>query len=107
MLNIIIEKTERIGMEYLTGLGFPEDQVKPLLEQARKDLETEFTRLEELRTAPDPNAEKLDKALHAIKGLLFNLGNHELAERLEAIRHEQDVDRMLRDLDTVLREAAR
>jgi uncharacterized membrane protein YccC len=106
MLNTIIERTEKIAIAYLTGLGFGEEQVAPLMQQARKDLETEFARLEALRHAPQPDAEQLDRSLHAIKGLLFNLGNHDLAERLEALRHEGELNRMLADLDRVLREAA-
>jgi hypothetical protein len=106
MLNTIIERTETIAVAYLTGLGFGEEQVAPLMTQARKDLETEFARLDALRHAPDPDPEGLDRSLHAIKGLLFNLGNHALAERLEAIRREGEVSQMLAELDTVLREAA-
>jgi len=74
MLNTIIERTETIAVAYLTGLGFGEEQVAPLMTQARKDLETEFARLDALRHAPDPDPEGLDRSLHAIKGLLFNLG---------------------------------
>ena len=102
----IISKTERIAVEYLTGLGFSREQVTPLLDQARKDMEEEFGRLEMLRHAPVPDSEALDRSLHAIKGLLFNLGNHELAEKLEALRHEEDLQRMLPELERVLREAA-
>jgi hypothetical protein len=105
MRNIII-KTEQIAVEYLTGLGFGREQVAPLLEQARRDMEEEFSRLEMLRHAPSPDPEALDRSLHAIKGLLFNLGNHDLAEKLEALRHEEDLGRMLPELDRVLREAA-
>jgi len=101
----IIDKTEIIAMEYLTGLGFGRDQVEPLIAQARSDLETEFARLESIRRSPSPDAETLDRSLHAIKGLLFNLGNHALAEKLEAIRAEHEVSRMLADLDRVLSEA--
>jgi len=105
MQNIII-KTEQIAVEYLSGLGFGREQIAPLLSQARKDMEAEFARLEMLRHAPSPDAEALDRSLHAIKGLLFNLGNHELAEKLEALRHEEDLQRMLPELERVLREAA-
>jgi len=102
----IIDKTEIIAVEYLTGLGFGREQVEPLIAQARTDLEREFARLESLRRSPHPDAETLDRSLHAIKGLLFNLGNHELAEKLEAIRAEHEVERMLADLKRVLEEAA-
>jgi hypothetical protein len=93
-------------MEYLTGLGFPEDQVIPLIEQAKKDLRTELARMDKIRRSPEPDIEALDRALHAIKGLLFNLGNNDLAEKLEGIRTEKDHPRqMLDDLDRVLKEA--
>jgi hypothetical protein len=103
----IIDKTEKIAIEYLTGMGFGEEQVVPLINQAKKDLETEFARLESIQNSPSPEAEALDRSLHALKGLLFNLGNHDLAKKLEAIRAEHDVTRMLSDLDRVLEEAAR
>ena len=102
----IIDKTEVIAMEYLMGMGFGRDQVEPLIAQARSDLETEFARLESIRCSPSPDAQMLDRSLHAIKGLLFNLGNHDLAEKLEAIREEDEVSQMLADLDRVLTEAA-
>jgi hypothetical protein len=105
-MQSIIDKTEIIAVEYLSGLGFGREQIAPLLAQARKDREEEFARLEMLRSEPAPDPEALDRVLHAIKGLLFNLGNHDLAEKLEALRHEEDLQRMLPELDRVLREAA-
>jgi hypothetical protein len=103
----IVEKTEKIAMEYLTGLGFDRDQVVPLIEQAKKDMVAELIRLDKLRKAEPVDPVALDRSLHALKGLLFNLGNHDLAEKLEAIRHEGDPATMVADLDRVLREAVR
>jgi len=104
-MRSIIDKTEVVALEYLTGLGFEREQVLPLIAQARKDLENEFIKLDAIRQSPNPEEEALDRSLHAIKGLLFNLGHHDLAEKLEAIRGAEDMEHMLADLDRVLAEA--
>jgi hypothetical protein len=93
-------------MEYLTGLGFPADQVQPLIDQARKDMVEELGRLDRLRRADPADPEAMDRSLHALKGLLFNLGDHDLAEKLESLRHEEDIPAMLSKLDRILKEAA-
>ncbi|GEM_PF-1160263 len=101
----IILQTERIAREYLIGLGFGEEQIDPLIDQAKKDLYRELARMDRIRRSKAPDIAELDRALHAIKGLLFNLGNHELAEKLEGVRAETDApQKMLSDLDRVLKE---
>lgn len=82
----LIEQTERIGYEYLTGFGFDEDSVMKLLQQARRDLLNEMTKLENLLDSEDIAFEEINNVLHALKGLLFQVGNHEVAEQINEIR---------------------
>ena len=65
----------------------------------------ELERLETLMEAGTIDWEALDKTLHALKGLLFNLGNHDLAEKLESLRGEEGTDAMIVKLRHVLAEA--
>ncbi len=101
----IIEKTETMAREYLTGFGFGEAQIEPLIAQAKNDLSREFVRLETLMESESADWEAFDKSLHALQGLLFNLGNHDLAERLETLREEEGVDTVVEKLRSILEEA--
>ena len=82
----LIEQTESIGYDYLTGFGFDEESVMKLLQQARKDLLSEMTKLENLLDAEDIVFEEVNNVLHALKGLLYQVGNHEVAEQINEIR---------------------
>ena len=83
-----IEKTQEMAFDYLIGFGFEEAQVLPLLEQSRKDLEKEYAKFLSLIEIRPCSVEELNNVLHALKGLLFHLGNHSLAEKLDEMRGE-------------------
>ncbi len=101
----IIEKTENIARTYLAGFGFAEAQIDPLITQAKIDMLREFERLDILMHSEQIDWQALDRTLHALKGLLFNLGNHDLAEKLESLREEEGMETTIQKLRHVLEEA--
>jgi len=82
----IISETEVIAYDHLKTFGFSEEQVIPLIDRAKKDLHENLTKLEILLHEDTISIDDINNVLHALKGLLFNLGNHELAEKLNEIR---------------------
>ncbi|MEA1953633.1 MAG: hypothetical protein U9O24_04525 [Campylobacterota bacterium] len=82
----IINNTKHIAHEHLKGFGFADEQITPLVEMGIKNLTETLTNLKILLDDESLSLEKLDDALHAIKGLLLQLGNADLAEALNAIR---------------------
>jgi len=100
-MNKIITNTEKIANKYLKDFGFEDTQIVSLLTQARLDLTKELKNLEPLLNTKELDFTAINDSLHALKGLLFNLGNHEVAEQLNDIRsdiREQSVIDELQEL---------
>ncbi len=94
-------ETERQAHDYLRAFGFSDEQIAPLVNQTRKDLENEyekFLRLTQRHPCPVP---ELNDVLHALKGLLFHMGNHAMAERLNELRGD-DIDRRCEEIRRLL-----
>jgi len=84
----LIDDTLKIANTYLQDFGFTQEQVEPLLVQAKKDLTRELEKSREIFNAEVVDHEAVNSVLHALKGLLFSLGNNTLAEKIEALRTE-------------------
>ena len=84
----LIDQTLRVANTYLQDFGFTQEQVQPLLVQAKKDLIKELEKSKEIFNEQPVDPEAVNSVLHALKGLLFSLGNKDVAERLEALRTE-------------------
>ncbi len=98
----IISETEVIAYDYLKAFGFAEEQIIPLVDQAKKDLQENLTKLEILLHEDTISIDDINHVLHALKGLLFNLGNHELAEKLNEIRSHLESDVALKEISQIL-----
>lgn len=100
-MNTIVEDTLRISKDYFKTMGFSEAQIEPLLVSGRNDLRNELDKLYLLIEERPEATEQINRALHALKGLLLNLGNRALAEKLVEAREvfgaQHDVQ-MLREL---------
>ena len=87
----IINETEIIAFSHLKAFGFKEEQISSLVAQGKKDLACELGKLELLLQEDTVSLEDIDNILHALKGLLFQLGNHSIAEKLNESRsHLED-----------------
>jgi len=86
-MNQIIHRTEMISCDYFASFGFERDQVDATVSKGLNELENSF---EELRKSAEGayDFDSVDRALHTIKGLLFQLGNEEDGERVETLRRE-------------------
>ena len=99
----IISKTEVIAYDYLKAFGFSEKQISSLITQGKKDLHKELTKLETLLSHADTvSLDDINNVLHALKGLLFQMGNHDLAERLNEIRSNEEREVTLKELSELL-----
>lgn len=85
MEEFIIASLEN-ARKYFGRLGFNETQIETLLASAERDLRKELGRLKEILIASTPDAEGLNNSLHAIKGLLLNMGNTEAAKLFTELR---------------------
>jgi len=85
MKNIILE-TEQLAYEYLKGFGFSDEQITPLVTLGIKNLSESLEKLKKLLNEEGYSLKDLDNILHAIKGLLLQLGHTQLAQKLNAIR---------------------
>ena len=99
----IINKTEIIAYDYFKDFGFNEDQINSLILQGKKDLHKELTKLETLLIHADTmSIDDINNILHALKGLLFQMGNHDLAEKLNEIRSNDERKVILKEIPALL-----
>lgn len=89
----VIKQTEEMGIAYLKAFGFSDEQVNPLVIIGTKDINNTLEKIEVLLEEVHPSIETLNNLLHALKGLLFQMGNHALAEKINEMRsHLSEAD---------------
>ena len=99
----IIDETEKRAYVFLHEFGFAEQEIAPVIAKGLFDLENTLEKLRNiLASSPEGRREELDDVLHALKGLLFQLGNREIAEKIEALRGYDDPVRQYDDLRRLL-----
>lgn len=98
----LITESEVIAFDYLKAFGFSDEQVASLIAQGKKDLEKELSKLEILIDSDDLSYDDINDVLHALKGLLFQLGNHNLAEQLNEIRSDLQSKNALEEIRSLL-----
>jgi len=86
----IIKETEELAFAYLKAFGFEEDEILPVVMKGRHDLETTLEKLQEALGRDNVSDQELDDILHSLKGLLFHMGNNDLAQQVDEIRHDTD-----------------
>ena len=101
-MNKIISEIDTIADDHLTRFGFTQEQITPLVDQAKKDLQENLTKLEILLQEDTIPIDKINNVLHALKGLLFNLGNFELAEKVNEIRYHLKSDEAIKEISQLL-----
>jgi len=87
---------------HLKAFGFPEEQIAPLVDRAKKDMDANLTKLEILLHEDTVSIDQINNVLHALKGLLFNLGNYELAEKLNERRSHLESEAGLKEISQLL-----
>jgi len=98
----LLEDVEKIAYKSLMEFGFEEEDVLKLVKQAKKDLVNNLNKLElQLNKEPIDRVE-LSNILHAIKGLLFQMGDHSRAEQINEIREDIDSNESLNNIKNLL-----
>lgn len=98
-----ISQTEEIAFDYLKAFGFKDEQINQLIIQGEKDLRKELIKLETMLQDDEISYDDLNNVLHALKGLLFQMGNHVAAERLMEIKSHLDKEETLKELALLYR----
>ncbi len=98
----IISETEVLAVESLKAFGFSDEQVDPLVTQGKKDLRIALTKLQLLLKADTIDYDEVSNVLHALKGLLFQLGNHDVAEKLTESRSHLESENTLKEITLLL-----
>lgn len=102
-MKSIIDETEIMAYDYFKGFGFNEEQMKALVLQGKKDLRQELTKLKILLNGTEQvSLDEINNSLHALKGLFFQLGNHQIAEQLNEIRSNDDSKVILKEISEFL-----
>ena len=98
----IISETEVLAFKYLKAFGFSDEQINPLVTQGKKDLRKELTKLQILLYADTISYSEISNTLHALKGLLFQMGNHDIAEKLTEERSHLESKNTLKEIALLL-----
>jgi hypothetical protein len=98
----LINETLREADAYLKNFGFTEEQIAPLLVQGEKDLRLQLERTKDILSEEPLDYIAVDQAFHALKGLLFSLGNYAVAEKLMEIRETDDEQKDIQAVMTLL-----
>jgi hypothetical protein len=98
----IISETEVIAFDYLQAFGFNDEQISSLIIQGKKDLHKELTKLKTLLHTDVVSLDDINNVLHALKGLLFQLGNHDVADQLNEIRSHLESEVTLKEIALLL-----
>ena len=91
MVGQLIDTTVLIARKKMKGIGFSDEQIEQLLATGRRDLENEFERLRRLIEEGSDDT-SLNQSLHALKGLLLNMGNESLASKFIELRANEDIE---------------
>jgi hypothetical protein len=87
----LIDETMQIAQKKFAAFGFKEEQIKKLLDSGRRDLEKEIGKLKSLIEEENVSIDQLNQSLHALKGLLYNMGNTAAGDVMADIRSDTDI----------------
>ena len=98
----LIDETIENANQYFVGLGFKEDQVGALIESGKRDLTEEVNKLSKLLEEKHINIDTINLSLHALKGLFLMMGNIRIANKLNELRQENELQSNIIEIQKVL-----
>ena len=98
----LINETVEIARKHFQGFGFEDEQIEPLLEAGKRDLTKELNKLQTLLENERIDIDVINLSLHALKGLLLNMGNSRVADKLTELREEKENTQLLADIKALL-----
>ena len=101
-MDILIEESLSIAAERFQKFGFGEAQIEQLLASGKRDLEQESEKLKILLGESRPDTEKINQSLHALKGLLYNLGNTKAGDMMTELKNDIDTAEQLNRIKKIL-----
>jgi len=99
----IIERTMQVAYDYLKAFGFEEDKVDATVHKGITELESAFEKLKVLVDCKNFDIEEIDNVLHSIKGILFQLGNSQDGNTVDALRGEIDSSNALKKIEEFIK----
>lgn len=94
-MHNLTRETLAIAQKRFETFGFQEDQIEKLLISGRDDLEKEIGKLQHLLKEEKNNLSNINQTLHALKGLLYNMGNNAAGDMMNELRDQ------LEDAETI------
>jgi len=86
-MSQLVNETKITAYNYLSAFGFEDEQIYKLIEKGVKDINQTVEKLEIQLSNATVVWDEVDDTLHALKGLLFQMGNNEIAEIIDQKRH--------------------
>ncbi len=100
-MDSLIGKSLNIARAKFEKFGFSPDQTEQLLASGERDLRSETAHLKSLISSESLDTHKIDKSIHAIKGILLNMGNEKDAENMRELENE-NIDEKIDALRKIL-----
>ena len=85
-MGSFVENCLEIAANKFRTFGFSDIQIEQLLSSGKRDLESEIAKLERLLDSDIPDIDKINQTLHALKGLLYNMGNTEAGDKMAELK---------------------
>ena len=98
----LINETLQIAQNKFAAFGFKEEQVTQLLASGKRDLENEIGKLEVLLEEENVSIDRLNQSLHALKGLLYNMGNTAAGDIMMDIQAGSSIPDHIEEIKKVL-----
>jgi hypothetical protein len=98
----LIDETMQIAQKKFAAFGFKEEQIKKLLDSGRRDLEKEIGKLKSLIEEENVSIDQLNQSLHALKGLLYNMGNTDAGDIMMDIQTDSSIPDHIEKIKKVL-----
>ncbi len=100
----IIQEIEGTARSYFQQFGFAEEEITALTAQGKRDLETNLNTLASMLTRSGRTMAEEDSILHALKGLMLQLGDTARAETINEVRERLDEEKGFETIATALLE---
>ena len=88
----LLAETKEKAYIFLREFGFEEDELDPVVSKGLRDIEETLDYLKGLLNHDSVLQKDIDTVLHGLKGLLFHLGNHTVANKVEKLRYSENIN---------------
>jgi tRNA A58 N-methylase Trm61 len=99
----IVEDTLKLAKQKFEKFGFKEEQINQLISSGRKDLEQEIENLKNILQTTELDTKVLNDSLHALKGLLLNMGNNTIADKLIELKNSDDTQLKIEQIKSIFK----